>query len=158
MNNFAKSQLDRSDRAILNLIQRNNQMTHAEIGELVGLSTSAVRRRINSMRKSGVIDREVAILSDQFRGVTLIVSVRFAQESPEIYRDFEAMAEQLPEVTQCYHVSGNSDYVLVVQVPDLEYYETWSKDNLMRNEAIKRFDSIVAWSCKKFETAIALDD
>ena len=110
------------------------------------------------MRESGVIDREVAILSDQFRGVTLIVSVRFAQESPEIYRDFEAMAEQLPEVTQCYHVSGNSDYVMVVQVPDLEYYETWSKDNLMRNEAIKRFDSIVAWSCKKFETAISLGD
>lgn len=148
--------LDSLDRAILNLVQHNNQLSHASIGEQVGLSTSAVRRRLVSLRQSGHIIKDVSILNtDQF-GITLIVSVAFKEDSVNAYDDFDRQMQKLPHVKQSYHVSGTTDYVLIVQGPSLIWYEDWSKQHLMSNGNLKRHDTAVVWSCKKFETAVPI--
>ncbi|MEZ5961371.1 MAG: Lrp/AsnC family transcriptional regulator [Hyphomonadaceae bacterium] len=147
-------ELDEFDRAILQIVQRDNLMSHAAIGERVGLSASAVRRRLAAMREDKVIARDVAIVDANTFGVTLIVTVTFAVETPERYAAFEAQVQELSQVRQCYHVAGSADYILIVHVPSLQFYETWSMEQFMRNDAIRRYDSVVAWSCKKFETAI----
>jgi Lrp/AsnC family leucine-responsive transcriptional regulator len=115
-----------------------------------------VRRRLGELRTRGVIARDVSILDANRFGPTLIVTISFAVESLEIYAAFERTVQTLPQVRQCYHVAGSSDYVLIVQVPTLQFYEEWSKQHFMNNDAIRRYDTIVAWSCKKFETAIDL--
>ncbi len=148
------SDLDDFDRAILQIVQRDNLVSHAAIGERVGLSASAVRRRLGAMREDKIIARDVALLDADRFGVTLIVSVTFAVETPEIYAEFEAQVQALSQVRQCYHVAGSADYILIVQAPSLQFYETWSMEQFMSNGAIRRYDSVVAWSCKKFETAI----
>ncbi|MCA8889032.1 MAG: Lrp/AsnC family transcriptional regulator [Parvularculaceae bacterium] len=148
--------LDDFDRQILGVVQRDNQLSHAEIGERVGLSGSAVRRRLIRLRAAGVIERDVSILASEAFGVTLVVSVAFARETPALYQAFEAQMIALPEVRQCYHIAGRADYLLVVQSPSLEYYEEWAKAQIMANDAIARYDTTVVWSCKKFETAVAL--
>ena len=146
--------LDRFDRDLLALVQKDNQLTHAELGEQVGLSGSAVRRRLARLRKDGIIRRDVSLLDTGRLTVTLITDVEFGEESPEIYDRFEERMLAAQEVMQCYHVAGDRDFVLIVQVPSLEYYETWSRAMLMSDSAIRRYSTKVVWSCKKFETAI----
>ena len=148
--------MDKFDKAILALVQRNNQLTHSEIGERVGLSNSAVRRRLSHLRKTKVIEQDVSILKPDHCGVIFIVTVSFAVDTPEGYAEFDALMQSLPHVQQSYHISGIQDYVLIVHGPSLQWYEDWAKKHLMSNNQLKRHDTAVVYSCKKFETAIEL--
>ncbi|MCQ8186590.1 Lrp/AsnC family transcriptional regulator [Parvularcula maris] len=150
------AELDRFDRAILRILQRDNQRSHEAIGRAVGLSGSAVRRRIVRLREEGVIARDVSLLDPVGWGVRLIVTLTFGEETVEAY---EALDEQMaaePHVMQSYHVAGTEDYVLIVHGPNLPWYEAWSKDTFMTNPAIRRYETKVVWSCKKFETSVPL--
>ena len=148
--------VDDFDKAILRLVQKSNQLSHRTIGEAVGLSTSAVRRRLARMRSTGIISKDVALLDRSMMGETLFVTVYFLQEMPEIYRAFEQQMATLEEVSQCYHIAGEGDYLLVVNMPTLRHYEEWGVEHLMSNPDIRRYDTIVAYSCKKFDTAVSL--
>ena len=148
--------LDDFDRRILNLAQANNQRTHADIGNEIGLSTSSVRRRLARLRADGIIVRDAARLDADAHGVTLIVSVSFREEAPQTYSAFDTQMRSEAPVKQSYHVAGDEDYILIVHGPSLKWYEEWSKRVLMSNAAIRRYSSTVVWTCKKFETAIEL--
>ncbi|WP_108811435.1 AsnC family transcriptional regulator [Sphingorhabdus sp. Alg231-15] len=154
----AVSDLDDFDRRILDIVQRDNQRTHADIGEAVGLSASAVRRRLKLLRDTGFIEKDVALLRLGEMGVRLVVLVSFQNESIEAFDAFDEQIRTTPEILQGYHISGSVDYCLIVQGPSLEWYEDWGKRAFMSNSAIRRYDSHVVWSCKKFETAIPLRD
>lgn len=147
-------ELDEFDRKILGIIQQDNSQTHHVIGETVGLSGSAVRRRILKLRNFGIIRKEVALLDPDETGITIMTVITFGEESTELYRDFEKQCLDLTEVRQCYHIAGESDFMLISHVPDLQYYEDWAKIQFMDNPAIRRYDSTIIYSCKKFETAI----
>lgn len=153
MTKFAES-IDALDRRVLAVVQRDASLTHQEIGERVGLSASAVRRRLTALRTTGVIRGDVSLLDPNRSGVILIVTLSFGEESPEIYDAFDRQMRSLPEVKQSYHVAGANDYALVVHGPSLQWYEDWSKLTLMKNPAIRRYETMVVWSCKKFETAL----
>lgn len=148
--------LDPFDRQILNLVQHNNQLTHSAIGERIGLSASAVRRRLRQLRDSGIIERDVSVLNSAGIGVRLIVKISFQNEGIDIFEDFDRQMRGLPEVLQSYHISGPVDYIVIVQGPSVEWYEDWGKQVFMSNPNIRRYDTHVVWSCKKFETAVAL--
>ncbi|MEM9495092.1 MAG: Lrp/AsnC family transcriptional regulator [Pseudomonadota bacterium] len=147
-------ELDDFDRRLLALVQKDNQSTHAELGETVGLSPSAVRRRLKRFRDSGLIMRDVALLNPDSIGVRLVITVSFQNETVETLEAFDRQMQDLPEVSQCYHVSGATDYVLIVHGPSVDWYEEWGKRVFMGNPDIRRYDSHVVWSCKKFETAM----
>lgn len=157
MQNFGSDKLsaiDDFDRSILRIIQTDNDQTHQDIGEQVGLSGSAVRRRIGRMKDSGIIHKEVALLNPDMTGVTVVTFITFADDTLDAYQDFAEQARRTPEVLQCYHIAGETDFMLVSHVPSLQYYETWSMNTFMTNPAIRRYDSKIIYSCKKFETAI----
>ncbi len=145
--------LDDLDRSILRIVQRDNQLTNAEIGERIGLSTSSVRRRLTQMREDGVIAADVSRLHPDDVGVTLIVTVSFATETPEDYNAFDEQMRALAPVQQSYHIAGENDYILIVHGPNLQWYEEWAQDALMSNPIIRRYSTQVVWSCKKFDTA-----
>lgn len=148
--------LDDFDRAILRSVQINNQKTHAALGEEIGLSGSAVRRRLADLRASGIIAGDVSLVDRSALGVTLIIQLSFDTDTPEAYEEFDAAMRSLPNVKQSYHISGSMDYVLVVQGESLPWYEEWAKQHLMSNSNIKRHDTSVVWSCKKFDTALPI--
>lgn len=149
-------QMHSADKAILKIIQKDSQMSHSAIGERIGLSTSAVRRRIVALRENGLILREVALLDPNAYGISLIVHIAFSEDSSDSYAAFDRKMLELPNVKQSYHVSGATDYILIVQGPSLQWYEDWAKKHIMTQDAVKRHDTTVVWSCKKFDTEILL--
>ena len=154
MNVFAT--LDQFDRSILDLVQKDATLTHEAIGHEVNLSASSVRRRLKRLVDTGVIQKQVALLDPDVAGVTLIVSVRFADETLAAYDAFDAFITEDPHVKIAYHVAGQDDYVLIVHGPSLVWYEDWAKSAIMPNPAVQRYSTTVVWSQKKFETALSL--
>lgn len=150
--------LDPLDRALLAEVQLNNQQTHADLGAKVGLSASSVRRRLMALRRRGVIAAEVSILAPEAVGIQAIVFVSFGEESREHDEAFRERMRDIPEVQQCYAVSGNIDYVLIVNAPNLSSYETWGKRVLMQDPAIRRYDTHLVWRRVKFSTSIPVNE
>ena len=149
-----RMQIDAYDQAILDLMQTDCTLSHATIGERVGLSGSAVRRRISTLRKTGVISQEVAIVNAESRiaGITVIVTVAFAQETQASVDAFRAAMRREPNVMQCYATAGQFDFILVVAAESPAHYEEWGERTLMSNSMLKRYDSFVVWSTVKFTT------
>lgn len=147
--------LDEFDHELLELVQRDNQRTHADLGEEVGLSASSVRRRLAKLRSSGVIEADVSIVNPDKQFITVIVTVVFQRESVEADRAFKARMRAAPEVSQCYSVAGGLDFILVVHAATHSDYEAWGERELMSDPMIRRYDSHIAWSRVKFSTAIS---
>lgn len=142
--------LDNFDRAILEIVQTDTLKSHRRIGEAVNLSASSVRRRLEAMRRSGVITADVALVDPALLGLSFITSVSFAVETPEAYAAFEDQMRADPAVSQCYSVSGDQDFLLIVHATSPEAYEAWGKRALMGNPAIGRYSTSVVWSRSKF--------
>ncbi|MEM6576690.1 MAG: Lrp/AsnC family transcriptional regulator [Pseudomonadota bacterium] len=148
--------LDRHDQRLLALLQRNNQQTYQKLGEQLGLSDTAVRRRVQRLRKSGVIAADVSLLDPDRLGVTVIVSIRFEKESHDTYAAFKKQMGASSPVSQCYTVSGEVDFMLIAHFPDLAAYDLWVGDYILNNPAIARSTTNVVYTRVKFETAIPL--
>lgn len=147
--------LDAFDRAILTIVQENNQLTHSEIGQQVNLSPSSVRRRLARLRKDKVIQADVSIVDPSKEMIQVIVVVSFKEESIEGYQSFKDRMIKDPQVSQCYAVSGEIDFILVVQAESLETYEKWGEQTLMTDKTIGRYSTHIVWSRVKFSTAVA---
>ena len=148
--------LDTFDHAILNIVQDDNQLTHAEIGRRVNLSASSVRRRLVRLRKDNIIQADVSIVAPSKAMVQAIVMVSFKEESVEGYQSFKARMMNDPQVSQCYAVSGEIDFVLMVQAESLEAYESWGERVLMADRTIGRYTTHIVWSRVKFSTAVQI--
>ena len=146
--------LDAFDTAILDIVQADAGLSHEAIGNKVNLSASSVRRRIANMKQSGIIQRDVSIVNIEQFGVLLIVSVILNEETPEIYNDLDTIFEAETLVKQSYHVSGESDFVLIVHASYMQSYEECARSVLMSNPSINRFNTTVVYSRRKFDTSI----
>ena len=146
--------LDAFDRAILAIVQSDNQRSHASIGEAVNLSASSVRRRLAAMREHGVITADVSLTDPSKQGLSFIVHVSFEREDPAIYDTFNAQMNADPAVSQCYYISGDFDFLLMVHAATPEAYERWGTQTLMANAAIRRYSTALVWKRSKFTTHI----
>lgn len=157
MNKIAISgvSLDPADLNILAIIQLDNQLSHAAIGDKVGLSTSAVRRRIRAMEEAGIISGNIAVVDPELFGVVLILEIALDFETPERYAALDNLIEDSAHVQQCYHVSGEMDYILIVHGPSLRWYEQWLGEHFTSNEDIKRVNTRVVWSRRKFDPSVS---
>ena len=150
--------LDSFDVAILNLVQEDNQLSSHEIGASVGLSPSAVQRRLRHLRKVGVIMADVALISPAVAGnrVTIIVEVSLEREQLQQRREFERTVGALPEVVQCYYVTGQADYVLILNMTSMEAYGEFTNAVFFANANVKQFSTAVVMTTTKFTTRVAL--
>lgn len=147
--------LDAFDHKLLSLVQRNTLQTHEALGAAVGLSPSAVRRRLNQLRASGVIVADVALVEPAKLGVTVIVSVRMEIESRLSYAAFKARMIADSQISQCYTVSGAVDFMLVGHFVDLATYERWIEINILSEPTIARSDTAIVYSRLKFDTTVS---
>lgn len=133
--------MDKLDRKILSIVQGNNRKTAEEISQEAGLSPAAVQRRLVKLRSKGVIAADVSVLSPAAVGreVTLVVGVTLERERVDLITDFEEQMRRLPEVQQCYYVTGDYDYILVVTAKDMNDYEEFTRRELFDNRNIRRF-------------------
>ena len=117
--------LDNLDQKILILLQKNCRLSIAEIGAQIGLSASAVHRRIGILEDNGVIERYAARLNGEKLGfnMTFYVEVTLEGQSEAILSAFEKAALARPEVLECHLMTGNADYLIKVAAPDTKQYE-----------------------------------
>ena len=133
--------LDEFDKKLLRLLQRNNKTTADELGEAVGLSPSAVQRRLKRLRDEKVIEADVSIVSPQVAGIgiTCVVDIVLQDGNSRALEKFKTIMRKCPEVMQCYFVTGTYDFVILVNAKDMQHYETFSKKWLMDNNNVKHF-------------------
>ncbi len=149
--------MDDFDRHLLRVLQRNNRLSHDALGEQVGLSPTAVRRRLQRLRATAVIRADVALLDAAQLGTTVITSIRFEKESTATYDAFKRRMKAAPRIAQCYTVTGDVDVILIGHFPDLGSYEQWVADELLTDPAVARSTANVVYRTVKFDTAIDVD-
>lgn len=137
--------LDDLDLKILEHYQHDTLMPARTIGETVGLSTAAVQRRLKRMRKIGVIHREVAELAPTSVGrpVTCVVAVTLHQEHAVDLARFKRKMTALAEVQQCYYVTGEADFILVVLVSSMAEYDAFTQRDLLDDANVRSFTTSV---------------
>ncbi len=137
--------LDRIDRKILSLLQRNARISNAELAERVNLSPTPCLRRLRKLQDSGLIERYTVILNQKALGLQMsaFVFVILEKNTRENGEAFESALEDLAEVTECCVVAGRHDYVLRVVTRSLEDYERFLKERLAEVEVIAGLESMI---------------
>jgi DNA-binding Lrp family transcriptional regulator len=150
--------MDRIDHALLALLQEDSGRTADKLGEELGLSRSAVTRRIQSLRREGVIAKEVAVLSDRFRAgrVTAIVNVQFDRHQPHEADQFRRAIRAFSEVQLAVAITGASDALLLVSVRDMDHFNGFAEE-LASMPLVRRYETSFIKRTIKFTTAVPLD-
>ncbi len=135
--------LDKLDRSILRCLQHNGRDTYDVVGEQVGLSSSAVLRRVKRLEEAGVIDRYVALVRPEAvgLGLTAYINVRLEKHTESHKRNpmdvFRASVQTWPEVVECAALTGEMDYLLRVVVQDMAHYSRFIMDTLLKHPSVQ---------------------
>ena len=133
MKSHARShRIDRYDRRILELLQRDGGLSNQELAERVGLSPSPCSRRVKALEEAGIITKRVTLLDRARLGLSMTVLKVTERNEPD-FEKFEATVNALPEVQECYMITGlQADYQLKVVVPDMDHYQALLLDKITR--------------------------
>ncbi|WP_138466039.1 Lrp/AsnC family transcriptional regulator [Poseidonocella sp. HB161398] len=133
--------MDRFDALLLAALQKNARQTAEALSAEVGLSADACRKRLARLRSSGVIEAEIAVLDPGRigRGLMLVVEVTLLNERTQDLDGFKARMQAAEEVMQCYYVTGNADFVLLVSARDMAEYEAFTRREFFAEENVQRF-------------------
>jgi Lrp/AsnC family leucine-responsive transcriptional regulator len=137
------AEFDKLDRAILARLQANGRETYDVIGAAVGLSASAVLRRVKRLEEVGVIDRYVALVRPEAvgLGLTAYLNVRLEKLTERHKRNpmdqFRASVQTWPEVVECAALTGEMDYLLRVVVQDMAHYSRFIMDTLLKHPSVE---------------------
>jgi Lrp/AsnC family transcriptional regulator, leucine-responsive regulatory protein len=154
--------LDKLDRAILRRLQENARETYDQIGALVGLSASAVLRRVKRLEEAGVIDRYVALVKPEAvgLGLTAYLNVRLEKHTEHHKRNpmdaFSAAVQAWPEVVECAALTGEMDFMLTVRVADMAHYSRFIMDTLLKHPSVQDCKTSFVLSRIKGTTAVPL--
>jgi len=154
--------LDKLDKAILRALQQNGRETYDVIGEQVGLSPSAVLRRVKRLEESGVIDRYVALVKPESvgLGLTAYLIVRLEKPTESHKRNpmdvFRASVQAWPEVVECAALTGDMDYLLRVVVQDMAHYSRFIMDTLLKHPSVEDCKTSFVLDRVKATTAVPL--
>ena len=139
------NQLDRIDRNIVRLLQSDARMAHTELARRVGLSTTPCKERVRRLEREGVIQHYQAVLDPAAldRALVVFVQIRLNRTSQDIFEQFTAAALDLPEVQECYLVSGNFDYLIKARVADMNAYRDLLGETLLTLPGVQESTSYV---------------
>jgi Lrp/AsnC family leucine-responsive transcriptional regulator len=151
-------ELDEVDRRILNMLQQNAAMTNAELALAVHVSPPTCLRRVKQLTESGVIQRQVAIVSPESVGarLTAIVEITLDVQAAERMVEFEQHVAGDEAVMQCYRVSPGPDFVLVIQVADMAAYNALVHRLFAAHTNVRNVKTYFSTLRSKFETRIAV--
>ena len=138
--------LDRFDRAILDALQRDGRMSNVHLAAAVNLSESACLRRVRALEESGLIDRYAALVNQSHAGLpgNVLVHIGLQREEQSELAAFEQAVRNIPEVMECYLMTGEFDYLLRVVVANMADFERLHKESLTRLPGVARVNSSVA--------------
>jgi len=151
-------ELDALDVKILDLLQRDASLSIAEIADKVGLSSSPCWRRIERLKKSGIITGQVTLLDQEKLGLgfEVFASVKLTLPSRENLEKFETAALRWPEVVDCATVTGSADYMLRIVTRDMHAYDDFLRDKILALGLVSDVQSRILMRVAKRTTAAPL--
>ncbi len=152
--------LDALDVRILNILQENARITTLELAEQVGLSPTPCARRVKRLEDDGLIQRYVTLLDEKKAGLDLsvFISVRLRNQTAETIDKFERSVRSMPEISECYLVSGVHDYLLHLRVADVDALRDFLRNRLVTIEGIAEAQSSIVLDKVKYTTALTLSE
>ncbi len=150
--------LSKSDQRLLNALQQDSTRSQSELAEIAGMSRTSCWRRIRDFEDSGLIERQVALLDPHQAGfqIQVLLAVAMTEHTDENRHSFERHVEFLPEVTECFSVSGERDYILHVVVRDMDAYNTFLNSQILRHAAVRSASSTFVLRRVKYTTQLPL--
>jgi Lrp/AsnC family leucine-responsive transcriptional regulator len=151
--------LDKLDKQILKLLQKDCSLNTKQIADKVGLTITPTYERIKRMEKSGVIENYVALLNKEKIGKSLMIfcNVSLQLHSKPLLKRFEQTVVKFDEVMECYHTAGTFDYLLKVVATDMNNYQDFITNKLAALENISHVQSSFVMTEVKYKTEIRLD-
>ena len=158
----AETMIDHKDKQILKHLQRDAQISNLELAESVNLSPTPCARRVKQLEESGVIKRYLTQLDAEKLGLSLtaMVSVTMDKHTADRFDKFERAAAQLPEVMECYVVTGqDSDFLIKVLVRDMRHYEEFLLRRLTKLDGVSGVHSsfVLRQPINKHELPLSYD-
>lgn len=152
--------LDRIDYSILKSIQDNARISNVELAEVVGLSPSPCLRRVKVLEQAGVIKRYVGLIDAAAVGlpISIFVNVSLDRQERSGLEEFETRIQSYAEVMECYLMTGSSDYLIRIVVPDLHSYERFLADKLTRIPGVANIQSSFALKQVVYSTELPLEE
>ena len=150
--------LDNIDRNILQQLQIDSRLSNVQLADLIGLSPPACLKRVKRLTEEGYIARQVTLLEPSKLGPMLhmVVEVLMERDHKHLFQAFVQRVLNTSEVKQCYQVTGEVDFVLVVIVQDMVAYESLCDHLLYSDPNVRKFRTLISMKRDKFETAIDL--
>jgi Lrp/AsnC family transcriptional regulator len=139
--------LSSSDQRLLSELQTDVTLSQIELAERAGLSRTSVWRRIRELEDAGVIEGRVALLN-----IHVLLSVTMVEHTDRVRQSFETHVEQLPEVMECFSVSGERDYVLQIISRDMESYNAFLNTKILHHASVHSASSSFALRRVKYTT------
>ena len=154
------NKLDDIDRNILAILQENGRITNAELASRIGISPPSMLERVKKLEKKGVIRRYVALVDPSMvdKGTMALVSVSLDRHRVKSIDQFTRAIEKLPEVMECYHVTGEEDYILKVVVKDIQEYENLILTKLTKLPALSKLKTSFILSTVKYQTSYPIEE
>ncbi|SIQ33648.1 DNA-binding transcriptional regulator, Lrp family [Rhizobium sp. RU20A] len=153
--------MDAIDRTLLELLQDNADRPAKALAEHVGLSASAVERRIARLKRDGIIERTVAVVSPKAVGqaLTILVELEIQNEHRHSIEQFQRWIDKAPEVQSCFYVTGDMDFVLIVTVRDLDAYNAFIARMMEDQQGlVRKYKSLITLKTVKHGLTVFLDE
>ena len=151
-------ELSRSERRLLDAMQKDTTLSQIDLAELSGKSRTSIWRLIREFEEAGLIEGKVALLNPKELGLQIhvMLSVSMVKHSDRTRQGFEAHVQSLPEVMECYSVSGDRDYVLLIISRDMESYNVFLNTQILDHPSVHSASSSFALRRVKYTTALPL--
>ena len=150
--------LDRTDLLILDALQHNARMTNKELAAHVHLSPTPVFERWKRLEREGYIQKYIAVLDagKLNRGFVVFCCVKLSRLNTEVAADFTERIKRIPEVTECYNISGHFDYMLKIHSFDMRQYQQFLINVLGRIESVASIESTFVMEEVKHEYGVGV--
>jgi len=158
MEETARPEIDRTDRRILDLLQREGALSVAEVASRTGMSTTTCWRRIQQLEQAGVIKGRVALLDRTALGldVTIFAHVKLTSQTRDAIAAFAEAIRGRPEVLDCYTTMGEWDFMLKVVMKDIKAFEAFFLDHLSKLPYVQSINSSVTVTAIKESTVLPI--
>lgn len=137
--------VDDFDLKILELVQKDNLMPHREVSDRIGLSAPAVARRLQRLRATGVIRKDVAVVDERAVGrpLTIVVEVTTENEQLDMLDEMKRRFSACTQIQQCYYVTGDMDFILILNLRDMDEYTALTRELFFEGGNVKSFRTCV---------------
>jgi Lrp/AsnC family leucine-responsive transcriptional regulator len=152
------NQLSQIDKDILRILQDDGRITYAELARQVGLTTTPCIERVRRLERDGFIKQYTTVINPEQldAGLIVFVQIRLDRTSKHTFAQFKEAVMEVPEVQECYLVSGSFDYLIKVRLADMNAYRKFLEESLLSVPAVQESTSVVVMEAVKETLSVAI--